>query len=362
LLYAAIENYTQSGQAGDLTPFLVGGQQLQISDTSDGVVAAVWFTPSKQVIISYEGTFGNTPGGYSPSFLLTQLENDTQILASNAPVAAETAGLTFAKQVAVDAAAQGIVARNIFVTGHSLGATIASYVAEETGYGGIGFEPLGIAPAIGTKGDGGNFVAVDTYGDAVPAYASNETAIGPVAPSNQPLYGQVLHVGDPNWQTPLSIEAASYGPVIFFGGKSAQVAAELSLFGLNLLDHLPITQAHALGVPPPPATNAAGVLLNEGGNTSGPVLNVANDTIPQLIAYIKETNGYMTGMTSGRGAISLSAIDRSQIERGFVDAMASFAPRLMAGLDSSQHIQPQVGIAALAVGVGQIRLAFQSVT
>jgi hypothetical protein len=325
LLDAAVENYTQSGEAGDLTPFLVNGQQLQVTNYAAGLVATTWLTPDKQVVISYEGTFGNTPNGYSPSFLVDELEADTAGLSSTKPFAGETAGLAFADQVEADAASQGISAGNIFVTGHSLGAALASYVAENTGFGGIAFEPFGIAPAVGTVGNGDNFVAIDTYGDAIPAYASNESGIGPVAPAKQPLYGQVLHVGDPAWQVPLNLEADTYGLAIALGGKAAQVAAEITLFSANLLDHLPLTQAHALGVTLPVATNAFGVAIDTIGNTTGPVLNVGADTVSQLLAYIAATDGNTDASAAPVSSTPLVAKGARQAQN-FASAMASLAP------------------------------------
>jgi hypothetical protein len=204
---------------------------------------------------------------------------------------------------------------------------------------------------VGTKGNGGNFVAVDTYGDAVPAYASNETAIGPVAPANQPLYGQVLHIGAPIWQAPLSLEAAAYGPAILFGGKQAQVAAEATLFAGNLLDHLPLTQAYALGVTLPPPTNAYGVAVDTIGNTSGPVLNVGNDTVSQLLAYIKQTNGNTDALTPPT-TIAAGATGQS---RYFVDAMASIAPRGALVTGFGKGVQASNGLPGLAASAGPIQ-------
>ena len=92
-----------------------------------------------------------------------------------------------------------------------------------------------------------------------------------------------------------------------------------------------MTQAHALGVTPPPVTNAFGVALSTLGNTSGPVLSVGADTIPQLIAYIAATDGNTDTSTALAAASpsatqGASAIGRAQAQRLFVDAMASFSP------------------------------------
>jgi len=356
LLDAAWENYSQSGVAGNLKPFVVDGKQLQITNTADGLVAAAWLTPGKQVVISYEGTLGNTPSGPSPAFLIAQIVDDAGIFYGPSPVVGETAGLAFEKEVAADAASQGISASNIFVTGHSLGATIASYVAENTGDGGIAFESIGIGPAVGTKGNGSNFVSVDTYGDAVPAYASNETALGAIAPAagTQPLYGQVLHVGDPAWQAPLSLEASLLAPVALLAGKTGQVAAELALFAANVLYHMPLTQAYALGVTPPPATTLFGAGLDLIGVTSGPVLNVATDTITQLLAYIKATDGNtVASATTAAAAPTTSAVSPASLRQGFVDAMASLAPHPAAVSDAGLGVRASDGMLGLvASGAG----------
>jgi hypothetical protein len=350
LLDASVENYTQGGTAGDLQPFLVNGHQLQLNDYADGAVAAVWLTPEKQVVIAYEGTFGNTPNGFSLSFLLNEVTSDIAGFYGTKPIPAESSGLAFATQVEAAAASQGISAANIFVTGHSLGAAIASYVAENTGFGGIAFEAPGIAPAVGTKGNGSNFVSVDTYGDVIPAYSSTETVLGAIAPANQPLYGQVLHIGAPAWQTSVSVEAAGLQLEAILGGKSGQVAAAVTLFGLNLIDHAPLTQAYALGVTLPAATTAAGVAMDTLGNTSGPVLNVANDTVTQLLAYISATDGNTEALTPPAASSSTTSVGGvgGQLQR-FVDAMATLAPH--GALASSVGTGVQAGNMALGLAV-----------
>jgi len=348
LLDAAYESYTQAGDAGDLTPFLVNGKQVTALNETDGLVADAWLTPNNQVVIAYEGTLGVAPSGYSLALETGQLHADSGASMSTTPVAAETDALAFEKQVASDAASEGISAGAIFVTGHSLGATLASYVGENTGDGGIAFEPMGIAPAVGTVGDGGNFVTVDTYGDPVPAYSSSETALGALAPANQPLYGQVLHIGDPSWQGTLSAQALALSALALLG-QTGKAEALTPLLLLDLQYHSIVTQAYSLGVTLPPAAGPEASSL-EKGNTTGPVLSVAGDTITQLLAYIASTDGN----TEAAAATTTAAVATASGQR-FIDAMASLAPHPAAASDAGIGAQAWNTLRGALASGGPIR-------
>jgi hypothetical protein len=358
-----MENYTQSGVAGDLQPFMVNGQQMQIYDLVDGTLGTAWLTPSKQVVISYEGTLGETPQGLNLAFYETQSLNDDEILLGVNGTQGEISSLNFAQQVAAAAAAQGISASNIFVTGHSLGAMYASYVAESTGFGGIAFESGGIPPIAGAQGDGSNFVSVDTYGDATPGYSSTETVLGTIAPTDQPLYGQVLHIGDPAWQTQLISEAQPYQTAAAVGGKAVQAAAFTAVFEDDLAYHMPETQAYALGVALPPNNSWGANEVDTTGVASGPVLDVGNDTLSQLLDYIAETDGNTQNLPSAATTASTDAesfsvaapatsaahIDNKLVN--FVSAMASMAPH--EGSISTGAVDPYAsGIAPSLAMVG----------
>jgi hypothetical protein len=205
---------------------------------------------------------------------------------------------------------------------------------------------------VGTVGNGSNFVSVDTYGDAIPGYASNETALGPVAPTNQPLYGQVLHIGDPAWQAPLTLEADAYGLAIWLGGQTARNTAETELFAANILDHAPLTQAHALGVTLSPSSNLFGIPLLTLGNTSGPVLDVADDTITQLTAYIQATDGNTKPAPATQTA---SVAGQTQVARHFIDTMASFAPQPAVTSDAEIGVQASNGVPSLVASSAMFR-------
>ena len=58
LLNAANWEYDQVGTPADLKPFTVNGQQLSAFSEADGFSASAWLTPSRQVVVPYEGTQG----------------------------------------------------------------------------------------------------------------------------------------------------------------------------------------------------------------------------------------------------------------------------------------------------------------
>ncbi|MBW4023726.1 MAG: lipase [Proteobacteria bacterium] len=275
--------YDQTGLPGDLRRFMAGGRQLSTFSSAQGISASVWLTPDNQVLVSYEGTrLGHVPAGAGahPPIGPAQVREDAGI-GSGAVTPGETAALTFARHVEAAAAKRGIGASNIFLTGHSLGGIQAEYAAQQTGLGGIAFEATGIPRTEAPKGDGRNFVTVVTYGDSIGNYASDIHAEQPFAPvyapggtGSLPHYGYVAMVGDPADQGWLLREAT------FSALGVAGTALTAVFFSVNMASyHLAGTQAHDLGVvltQHPPGVDI--------GDVSGPVLPVAQDTIPQFIA------------------------------------------------------------------------------
>lgn len=287
-LDAANAEYTLGGTPPGMTPFLVNGRQLGMTDEISGMSAKVWITDRHQVIIAYQGTTGGSNALLNPLAAVTQTIADVGIYAQTTPPA-ERDALAFAREVASYAASRGVAASNIFVTGHSLGGIEAEYVAQQTGLGGIGFEPTGIPKQLATPGNGSNFVDVVTYGDPVGNYSSDikgEQPFAPVYAPGQsgalPHYGQVVMVGTPADQAQLTQAVASWNNP---GLNQATVLA--SLAGLLAEYHLPAVQAHDLGVSLSPYSYIA----DAAGNTTGAVFPAAQDTIPQLLsAYAARSN------------------------------------------------------------------------
>jgi hypothetical protein len=260
---------------------MVNGQQLSIENSTTGTAAKVWLTDQHQVIIAYQGTTGGANMFLNPLTALQQVGADVQIYDQKvAP--AETNALSFAREVVGYAAQQDISSSNVFVTGHSLGGIEAEYVAQQTGLGGIGFEPTGIPKSATTAGNGSNFVDVVTYGDSVGNYSSDIQGEQPFAPAyapgqsgSLPHYGQVVMVGNPSDQASLTNAVAAWSNT----NPLNRLEVFMRVFEQGFEFHFPGVQAHDLGVTLSPSLP----IIDTQGNMSAPVFNAANDTIPQFL-------------------------------------------------------------------------------
>lgn len=286
-LDAANAEYTLGGTPPGMRPFLVDGRQLGITNEITGLSAKVWVTDQNQIIIAYQGTTGGDNLLVNPLIALTQVATDVQIYAKTTPQA-ETGALAFAREVIGYAAQQGISPGSVFVTGHSLGGIEAEYVAQQTGLGGIGFEPTGIPKSATAAGTGANFVDVVTYGDPVGNYASDIKGEQPFAPAyapgqsgSLPHYGQVVMIGTPSDQTQLTQAVASWNNP---GLNQLTVPATLAVLMAEY--HLPGTQAHDLGI----ALSPLGV-SDTLGSMNGTVFPAGGYTIPQFIKAYDAAHG-----------------------------------------------------------------------
>ncbi len=256
-LNAANVEYIGNGTPAGLTPFLVNGAQLSYTDTSTGVHADVWQTAAGQVIVAFQGTQDFQQFLVDIGVYLKEVTKGEQESAA------------FVQTALADAAAQGIAASDVFITGHSLGGIEAEYAAQQTGLAGIAFEPTGIPPGSG-PGNGSNFVDIVTYGDPVGNYCSDIKGLWPFAPpyvpggGKLPHYGQIVQIGDASDQKKLTKNALNL----------------VALFGLLLDYHLPGVQAHDLDVTLSPYSG----VIDGIGDMKGAVIDVANDTISQLLA------------------------------------------------------------------------------
>ena len=270
---------------GGLTPFTVKGVPVTYTNDLTGTYAQVWVTPQNQIVIAYQGTTGGTNLLVNPLIAVTQVVADvTGTLAdiagtgANPTPAIETDALSFAKQVEAEAAAQGYSPNNIFVTGHSLGATQAEYVAQQTGLAGIGFESPGLPTTVAGNGADSLFVNTATYGDWVAYFASDLPGEQPFAPAyvpgggSLPHYGPIVLLGAPSSQYQLTDAAALWGTGPL--GDLIFLATGLVEF---LEYHWPGVQAYSLGVNPEPD------VLPGVGDDSGPVYDFADLTIPEFL-------------------------------------------------------------------------------
>ncbi len=262
-LNAANVEYIGKGIPVGLTAFLVNGQQLSYTDKSTGVQADVWQTGAGQLIVAFQGTQDFQQFLVDIGVYLKEVTKGEQESAA------------FVQTALADAAAQGIAASDVFITGHSLGGIEAEYAAQQTGLAGIAFEPTGIPPGSGL-GDGSNFVNIVTYGDPVGNYCSDIKGLQPFAPpyvqggGKLPHYGQIVQIGNSSDQKKLTKNALNL----------------IALFGLLLDYHLPGVQAHDLDVTLSPYSS----LIDGIGDMKGAVIDVGNDTISQLLAKYKMRN------------------------------------------------------------------------
>jgi hypothetical protein len=270
---------------GGLTPFTVKGVPVTHTNDLTGTYAQVWVTPQNQIVIAYQGTTGGTNVLFNPLIAVTQVVADVtgtladiQGTGANPTPAIESDALSFAKQVEAEAAAQGYSPNNIFVTGHSLGATQAEYVAQQTGLAGIGFESPGLPTTVAGNGADSLFVNTATYGDWVAYFATDLPGEQPFAPAyvpgggSVPHYGPIVLLGAPSSQYQLTDAAALWGtgPI----GDLIFLATGLVEF---LEYHWPGVQAYSLGVNPEPD------VLPGVGDDSGPVYDFADLTIPEFL-------------------------------------------------------------------------------
>ena len=270
---------------GGLTPFTVKGVPVTYTNDLTGTYAQVWVTPQNQIVIAYQGTTGGTNLLFNPLIAVTQVVADVagtladiQGTGANPTPAIESDALSFAKQVEAEAAAQGYSPNNIFVTGHSLGATQAEYVAQQTGLAGIGFESPGLPTTVAGNGANSLFVNTAVYGDWVAYFTSDLPGEQPFAPAyvpgggSVPHYGPIVLLGDPSSQYQLTDAAALWG---------TGLVGDLIFLATGLVEffeyHWPGVQAYSLGVNPEPD------VLPGVGDDSGPVYDFADLTIPEFL-------------------------------------------------------------------------------
>lgn len=285
LLNASNAEYLIDAVPVGMHAFTNDGTPVTFVDNANGVVSSVFITAEHQLIIAFQGTTGGLNFFIDPAAAASQVITDIGIFFNDTvhgvtPPAYKTA-LTFARSVVAIAESQGFSQENIFLTGHSLGGIEAEFVAQQTGLGGIGFEPTGLGTKPLAAATGTNFVNIVTDGDPIGNFSSDIKGEQPLAPAfiaqggAAPHYGQIVVLGNHADQATLSRAVAN-----------ANNPLDLPIVLLNAADlllqfHLPGVQAHDAGV----TLNPSSPLIDATGNLNGPVFNIANDTIPQLIQH-----------------------------------------------------------------------------
>jgi hypothetical protein len=229
----------------DLAPFLVGGEHLALEVTAAGFYGAAFVTPENQLVVSFEGTHISALET-QPEFVTAQIAADLQIYLGQVPPAF-TIAEAFTEAALLAAAAEGIAPGDVFVTGHSLGAGTAMYVAARLDLAGMTFAAPGIAAAaIPAGGAESKLVNYVEYGDPVGNYSANPPVLGDFLYSPDILrFGEASYIGDPLGGLGLAAAASLFAP----GATEAQQAAGLAaLAGLAAEYHPLTTYAADLGV------------------------------------------------------------------------------------------------------------------
>ncbi len=276
-LNAATAAYVFGGTPGDLKPFVVDGKQMESTNVLTGMSAKAWVTPEGQIIIAYQGTTGGTNLLHNPLIAVSQVITDMQVIFTDTTPEAFTDALAFQQEVEAAAVAQGYRREDIFLTGHSLGGWEASYVAQQTGLGGIAFESPGLNTTVPGNGANSGFVNILTYGDTAAYFSTDLPGLQPFMPyvpggGSKPHYGSIVMIGNPDAAIPLMNSAAllSTGPI-----GAAIFVVDIAVNFLQY--HLPGIQAYHLGVTPDPG------VVPWLGYPAGPVnADYAGMTIPEL--------------------------------------------------------------------------------
>jgi hypothetical protein len=287
-LNAAAAGYVLGGDPG-LTPLIDNGVPVSYANVLTGTAAQAWVTPQNQIIIAYEGTTGGTHLLFNPLMAVSMFAGDLIGLTPATPPTF-TDALSFARHVEAVAAQQGYAPDSIFLTGHSLGGWEAEYVAQQTGWGGIGFESGPLHTTVPGNGADSLFVNTCTYGDPAGYFASDLAGLQPFSPpyvaggGAAPHYGSIALLGDPNAQVPLTNAASLLGPNIFGD------VIFLAVFAAQLLEfHMPGVQAYLLDV------NLKADLLPGAFSHEGAVNTGYGDlTIPQFLAAESASGNLVT--------------------------------------------------------------------
>lgn len=204
------------------------GAPLQIA-TGNGCTAAAFTDGAGNVIITFQGT-------QSASQELADLELMSGRGGSTIPAFQDA--VAFTKAVEAAAVAKGYSPSSIYVTGHSLGGTLAEYVASQTGLPGASFAGSGLPGYVAPSHAATNFVSYVEHGDAFANWSSDgELASIIPAAGHQSHYGQLVMLGasaHSSMTATIASDIRALGPSLLTG-HFAQASAKLQTdFAANL--------------------------------------------------------------------------------------------------------------------------------
>ncbi|MDR7039268.1 hypothetical protein J2X36_004041 [Methylobacterium sp. BE186] len=178
-----------------LAPFFYRTGQFDSGLQASGFHGAAFQTPGpvSEIVIGFEGT--DTAGiEERPDFLLAQVDADVALYFGGIPQAL-TDAVAFSRQVIAAAALQGIGTDRITITGHSLGAAEAAYVAAVLGIDGLTFAAPGLSATKLPPSGAGTLVNYVEYLDPVANYSFT-----PVNYETEFLWSDTIRrVGDPSY-------------------------------------------------------------------------------------------------------------------------------------------------------------------
>lgn len=194
--------------------------------TTSGVTAAAFVDDAGNLIITYQGTTS-----------MNQLDLDLQIAQANTAAPGLTDAVAFYNQAVAIAHAQGIAVNSTpYVTGHSLGGSLSSYVASQTGAAGIAFATSGV-PGYVRASTPANFISVLNKGDpwAQAGTDSGERSVMRLNPKLSDHYGTVVQFGDAAGDAQIKdlVKLAGRytpGQLISLAGGNAQATEAVSTF------------------------------------------------------------------------------------------------------------------------------------
>ena len=249
------------------------GAPMQIA-TANGCTAAAFSDGHGNIVVSFQGT------------QTTQQQlADVELMSGQkgATIPAFQDAVAFVRSVEQTAAAMGISASNIYITGHSLGGTLAEYAASQTGMGGASFAGSGVPGYQAPSAPASNFVSYVEHGDAFANWAtdgSERTIIG--AGAHQDHYGQLVLLGSPSQDAltnTIIADDRALLPALFTGHLPQALAKLGNDFTDNLLTihGMNVYGANIATLPAPNfATLAARV-------ASDPAAMLANFTSPSVV-------------------------------------------------------------------------------
>ncbi|WP_336488010.1 hypothetical protein [Methylobacterium nigriterrae] len=213
----------------ELAPFPVAANHYDSPNDYDAFHAATGFYGAayvkgtgadRTVLIGFEGTnLAILPD--EPQFAVAQILADVALYLGQLPPAL-TDALAFTQSVVATALAQGIPRENIVVTGHSLGAAEAEYVAAQTGLTGVTYGTPGISTDYVPPGADTPLTNYVEYGDPVGNYANGL----PLPVETNFLYSpKIAHYGDVSYLGTPAEAAPIVAAGLAFGHPSLRPAA-----------------------------------------------------------------------------------------------------------------------------------------